>query len=113
MKPSKILHVALIGTAIVLGGCVHQEPQYTWTKASINSEGREYLIADGACKAEAYKAVPMAPYNQSNCVFMPRGFAHGACVGSETKRAKAMTETRDQIYQACMMSKGWERQPVK
>jgi hypothetical protein len=112
MKLSKILNFTLMGVSIALGGCVHQEPQYTWTKASMNTEEREYLVADGACKAEAYKAAPMAPAYESNCMDMKAGFARGACIRGDLERSKSMVQVRDQIYQGCMMGKGWERQQI-
>ncbi len=98
---------------IILSGCATSEPDYTWAKGKSSNKENDYLIASSGCDAEAYKAIPMDNSSQSNCMLMPPGFARGMCNGSAARQNQDMRELRGQIYDGCMLNKGWHKEPKK
>lgn len=91
---------------ILLAGCTPQEPQYTWVKSSSAGNDKEYIIADSACTAEAYKAAPTT--TDASCADA-RGFAKGFCRGTNAGRSKEAQSVRTKVYDGCMLGKGWEK----
>lgn len=92
-----------------LVGCT-SAPEYTWVKTGAASQGKEYVVADSACTAEAYKAAPIT--NDDACGDK-RGFSRGACRGANAGRSKEAESLRSKVYDGCMLSKGWEKQYTK
>ncbi len=93
--------MALIGL-LALAGCA-STPEYTWVKPKATEQ--QYTIADAACTAEAYKAIPDG--GKVSCA--PVG-SHVLCNSGVGKKARAV---REKIYDGCMIGKGWEKQPAQ
>lgn len=91
---------------ILLAGCSPYAPEYTWVKPGKPSQEKEYVIADAACTAEAYKAAPTAA--NASCADA-RGFAKGFCRGANAGHSKEAQSVRTKVYDGCMLGKGWEK----
>lgn len=103
----------VVGVLMLLTGCVHQEPQYEWVKTNIDSERKEYEVADSQCLAEAYKAAPVETVADADCSNVKEGFSQGFCRGVSAKKSGERAALRTKIYDGCMLGKGWEKQSVK
>ena len=93
--------IALI-CLLALAGCASM-PEYTWVKPQATD--RQYTIADAACTAEAYKAIPDG--GKVNCDLVGSQMFCNSGIG---RKARAV---REKIYDGCMMGKGWEKQPAQ
>ncbi|MDE1153005.1 MAG: hypothetical protein PW788_10760 [Micavibrio sp.] len=106
MNISSVISVLSI---LCLAGCATEtKPQYTWVKSNADSQSNQYIIADGACTAEAYKAVPELP--PTDCSKMKSGYAKGFCAGSQ---GNGSVSARSKVYDGCMLEKGWEKRLKK
>lgn len=116
MEPPKIQFIAIVGVLILMTGCVTDGNQYTWgrTTATSNIE-QERAADDSMCMAKAYE---IFNYNQlpsnicvGDCV-RQRGFSAGVLAGTAARQSREIRKARDQFYENCMISKGWQRQPI-
>lgn len=106
------LSIAIISAFILTGCATQNETQYTWVKSKATNQEKEHTIADSACTAEAYKAIPNTTYSESSCNGLT-GFQKGFCQADTSKKGKEAVALRTKIYDGCMLNKGWEKQPAK
>ena len=102
---------SIILVALFITGCASKnEPQYNWVKSGATS--KDHSIESSLCKAEAYKAIPIQQNGLSECVFMS-GISGGVCAGNEARQRRETGELREEIYDGCMLGKGWQKRPLK
>lgn len=112
MKNARYKVLSTVCVTVLLVGCATQGDSTQWVKTSVNTQGKEQAIASSQCQAEAYKSVPIMPVT-NNCggpLGLTRGFARGFCEGANAKQARQTNELRAEVYEGCMLSKGWQKQ---
>ncbi len=105
----------------MLSACVTSGEQ-NWHRVNVKAE--EYLIVNGDCKADSYKAIPQSPLGNS-CgagIVINNNTKDGAdkvsevdnpamerCLNQQERREWKITRARKDVYEGCMLKKGWIR----
>ena len=104
----------------LLSACA-SESKINWVRADLNSA--DFLVANGRCKAEAFKAIPQITQNNScggeskivaseNKLVIKEetGFSSGYCKGTALRQQRGLRSVRDEIFDGCMFENGWSKE---
>lgn len=117
MKPAKFQLIAITSAFFMLGGCVTNGNQYTWTKSQGNNIEQERAQADSECLARSYEAFRENPMPDNTCIGTcidtKSGISKGFMAGTAARQNREVREARERFYESCMMGKGWQKQSVQ
>jgi len=122
----KIYIITLLCMSLGVVGCAQKKVQFTHPLYTDTVEKNKMHNKDDVyCKVEAYKAVPLQPYNStsnsgnlklknentgdeySGTYTKKGGLAHGWEMAEMSRQKAEMDSLRVNVYTYCMQSRGW------
>lgn len=121
----KIYMTTFLCISLGIVGCAQKKIQFTHPLyTDVVEKNKIYNKDDVFCKVEAYKAVPLQPYNSTSSsgslklknentgeeysgTYSKKGFAHGWEMGKMSRQEAEIDSLRVKVYTYCMESKGW------